>query len=318
MGDRQFFSNLRALNIPIYFLIHDVLPLLQPDRFPEWAVEDFRKWFIPLCEFSDGLICVSRSVADGLVGWLEAEQPLRQRPLKIGYSYSGADVLDMLPRDTSSHQQFPPDASVALAAMKSRPSLLMVGTLEPRKGHLQVLDAFEMLWSDGVQANLVIVGHEGWHVESLTGRLKSHRQLGKQVFWLNAADDRVLSQCYLAASGLLAASEAEGYGLPLVEAARHGLPIVARDITVFREVADDHAYYFKGTEPRALKEAIHSWLELLERGSVPQSRGLKWLTWAESAKQLLNVLTADEFYREWVPDRRPAGREKRKLEMAVS
>ena len=91
--DQQFFSNLRALNIPIYFLIHDVLPLLRPEKFPDWAVDDFRKWFGALCEFSDGLICVSRSVADGVFSWLEAEQPNRARPLKMGYRYSGADVL---------------------------------------------------------------------------------------------------------------------------------------------------------------------------------------------------------------------------------
>ncbi len=318
VGDRQFFSNLRAHNIPIYFLIHDVLPLLQPEKFPDWAVDDFRKWFGALCEFSDGLICVSRSVADDLFGWLEVEQPNRLRPLKIGYSYSGADVLDMVPREAPSDQDIPPDARAALAAMKAHPSLLMVGTLEPRKGHMQALDAFEVLWADEVQANLVILGHEGWHVESLTSRLKSHRQLGRHLFWLNSADDRVLVQCYLAASGLLAASEAEGFGLPLIEAARYGLPILARDMPVFREVAGDHAYYFKGTEARILKGAIRSWLDLLAKGDVPQSQGLRWLTWAESANQLMNLLTTGEFYRKWIPSVESASRDRRKPEVAVS
>ena len=58
--------------------------------------------------------------------------------------------------------------------MKSRPSLLMVGTLEPRKGHPLALDAFELLWGEGVEANLVIIGHEGWHAGELVNRL-THR-----------------------------------------------------------------------------------------------------------------------------------------------
>ena len=269
VGDRRFFDDLRALDIPIYFLIHDVLPLLRPEKFPDWAVADFRRWFGGLCEVSDGLICVSRSGADELLAYLDREPPNRMRPLKIAYSYSGADSQDLLPRDTISNNGIPPEAGAMLNAMKSRPSLLMVGTLEPRKGHLLALDAFDMLWAEGVEANLVILGHEGWHAEPLVNRLNSHAQSGRKLFWLNAADDDVLLRAYGAASGLLAASEAEGFGLPLIEAARHGLPILARDIPVFREVAGDNAYYFQGDSAKSLKEAVRSWLELRVQGKAP-------------------------------------------------
>ena len=47
----------------------------------------------------------------------------------------------------------------------------------------------------------------------------------------------------------LVASEGEGFGLPLIEAARHKPPIIARDIAVFREVANGHVLYFAGREP---------------------------------------------------------------------
>ncbi len=315
--DQQFFSNLRALNIPIYFLIHDVLPLLRPEKFPDWAVDDFRKWFGALCEFSDGLICVSRSVADGVFSWLEAEQPNRARPLKIGYSYSGADVLDMLPRGAASEQGLSSDADAAVVAMKSRPSLLMVGTLEPRKGHTQALDAFELLWADGVEANLVIIGHEGWHVEDLVGRLTRHRFAGKYLFWLSQADDHVLSLAYKESSGLLAASEGEGFGLPLIEAARYGLPILARDLPVFREVAGKHASYFQGKDAAALRDAIRGWLNLSAEGKVPSSKGLKWLTWADSAAYLLNTVTSGKFYREWTPTADERNRDLQHVKLAA-
>ena len=70
----------------------------------------------------------------------------------------------------------------------------------------------------------------------------------------------MLEQVYDSADALLAASEGEGFGLPLIEAAQHGLPIIARDIPVFREVAGENAYYFSGKDPQTLTEALRNWL----------------------------------------------------------
>jgi glycosyltransferase involved in cell wall biosynthesis len=302
VNDPQFFAQLRARNIPSYFTIYDLLPILQPDKFPDWAVAEFRRWLKSLCELADGVVCISQSVADELLAWLDAEPPNRLRPFKVGDFHLGADI------QTGSVAAVEPDANAAylepfIAALKARPSLLMVGTLEPRKGHTQVLDAFELLWADGIEANLVIIGHEGWHVEDLVGRLTQHKASGKFLFWLPAADDQALSLAYQLASGLLAASEGEGFGLPLIEAARYGLPILARDLPVFREVAGDHAYYFQGKDAATLKNALLSWLDLYAKGKAPQSEGVKWLTWAESANYLRNAITTGTFYREWTPQR---------------
>jgi glycosyltransferase involved in cell wall biosynthesis len=107
-----------------------------------------------------------------------------------------------------------------------------------------------------VAANLIIVGKPGWLPEALTTRLSTHPQLDRQLFWVQSASDEYLEKIYAAARCLIAASEAEGFGLPLIEAARHGLPIIARDIPVFREVAQEHALYFAGDDGAALSAAL--------------------------------------------------------------
>ncbi len=300
-ADRSFFYDLRARNIPVYFLLHDLLPMSQPDKFPSWAVTQFREWLTGLCELADGIVCVSRSVADELVTWLDGAAPDRQRPILIAVSHSGVDTAVSASPPSVETGELPNEARMALEAMAQRPSLLMVGTLEPRKGHVQCLDAFEMLWAEGTQANLVILGREGWHMESLVARLSDHKELNRKLFWLNAADDRVLAECYRCASGLLVASEGEGFGLPLIEAAKYELPIVARDIPVFREIAGENAYFFEGKTAASLKEAVRSWLELYTAGRAPASTGMKWLTWAESAAQFLDCIVSGRFYREWRP-----------------
>lgn len=169
--------------------------------------------------------------------------------------------------------------------------VMMVGTLEPRKGHALVLDAFEILWANGCNATLVIVGKTGWHVESLVNRIRTHLQWGKCLIWLNDATDERLSEMYSSFDGLIFASEAEGFGLPLIEAAHFGLPILARDIPVFREIADEHATYFKAGSGTELAPQIDQWLGLLATHEAPLSAGMQCLSWPESAARLKQLLT---------------------------
>jgi glycosyltransferase involved in cell wall biosynthesis len=166
----------------------------------------------------------------------------------------------------------------------------MVGTLEPRKGNLQVLDAFEKLWHRGSDVNLVVVGKQGWMVEALIDRLHNHEELGKRLFWLEGISDEYLEKVYAASTCLIAASYGEGFGLPLIEAAQQKLPIIARDIPVFREVAGEHAFYFQADHPAELAQALQAWLALYQTEQHPKSDHMPWLTWKESAQQLLKAM----------------------------
>ena len=215
-------------------------------------------------------IVVSRTVADDLRDWALACDPSRLRPFRIGWFYHGADIDRAAPT-----RGVPEDAAQKLAAFRTRPSFLMVGTVEPRKGHLEVLNAFDQLWSQGLDVNLIIAGAEGWRdvaqrmrrtIPQILGRLQSHPERGRRLFWVNGPSDEYLEKIYAASSCLIAAAEGEGFGLPLIEAARHRLPIIARDIAVFREVAGEHAFYFAGNEPDALVDAIKQWLALYGKG----------------------------------------------------
>ena len=194
----------------------------------------------------------------------------------------------------------PEDAQVVLDRLAQAPSFLMVSTVEPRKGHQQTLEAFELLWARGVDANLVIVGKQGWQ-KAIAALLHNHPQFGKHLFWLKGISDEYLEKVYTASACLVAASEGEGFGLPIVEAAQHQLPILARDIPVFREIAGEHAFYFDGLEPARLATALEKWLSLDAVGAAPQSSGIQRLTWAESAEQLKRRICGHGGYKQWPP-----------------
>lgn len=298
LRQKNFYQQLRDYGVKVQFVVYDILPILQPNNFMFGASDWIQRWMQTISLF-DSAICISRTVATNVLDWLKENGEERHRPFNIGHFHLGSDI------DASSPTKgLPANASEILNQLESHPSFLMVGTIEPRKSHAQTLAAFENLWKRGIVANLVFVGKEGWMVDTLIDKLRTHTQLGKQLFWLDDISDEYLEKIYASSTCLIAASVGEGFGLPLIEAAQHKLPIIARDIPVFREVAGDSAYYFSGLEAENLADAIKDWLTLDKDGNTPQPDAIPLLTWAQSTQQLLNVMLNDNGMTPWMSDGR--------------
>lgn len=277
----------RLAGVKINFVVYDIIPLRHPQYAVAGLTDAFATWMHSLARQADRLLCISAAVVSDVRGWLGEhtdDSPL----LKVRHFHLGADIANSAPSTG-----LPADAPALLEKIRSAPAFLMVGTLEPRKGQAQALAAFEELWRHGLPVNLVMVGKEGWLMEDFTQKIRSHPALGQQLFWLEGISDEFLEQVYAAATCLIAASEAEGFGLPLIEAAQRQLPVIARDIPVFREVAGDHAYYFSGQQPELLATAIRTWLTLHQAGLAPKSSAMPWLTWQQSTRQMLGIILDD-------------------------
>lgn len=280
-AQRPYLEWMRNHGVRVHFVVYDLLPIKFPKYFPESAERGHWQWLQDIVEF-DGAVCISRAVKEDLGVWLEKAKTKRLRPFKTDWFHLGGDIENSQPSKGMSD-----DAEDILSQLAMRHSFLMVGTVEPRKGHAQVLSAFEQLWRKGVEINLVIVGNRGWMVDELICCLREHSEINTRLFWLERISDEYLEKIYAASICLIAASEGEGFGLPLIEAARHKLPVIARDIPVFREVAERHAFYFAGRSDNSLVEAIIEWLRLYEAGYYPRSTDMPWITWKKSAQQLL-------------------------------
>ncbi|MBP0633994.1 glycosyltransferase [Cupriavidus sp. AcVe19-6a] len=284
-AQRAFYQDMKLRGVEVKFVVYDLLCVLQPQYFVPGATEGFERWLSVVLE-SDGAICISKAVAGELADWINQWAPERAQSFAIDWFHLGADIDNPL-----GLPGVPGDAGSAFKPLSDIPTFLMVGTLEPRKGHAQVLAAFEQLWRENQNVNLVIVGKKGWLVENLAVALRTHAEQGKRLFWLESVTDEYLSRVYAASSCLVAASYGEGFGLPLIEAARHGLPIIARDLPVFREVAGEHAYYFSANQGSDLAAAIKTWLELRKNEQEPSSREIPFLTWTQSAQNFAKFFT---------------------------
>ena len=306
----EVFDRLRRRGVSLYFLLHDLIPIHLPERVDPGSLKVLRDWFGAISTLADGLCCVSRTVAGEVAEWCDQSRPARLRPLAIGHFHHGADLdtpLHVLAGDADHARtriQPSPPANADIDLLDGRPTFLMVGTIEPRKGNVQVLAAFELLWAAGVDANLAMVGKLGWLMEDFAEELRAHPELGRRLHWFEGIDDKRLGALYGASAALIFASEAEGFGLPLVEAAGHGLPIIARKLPVFTEVAGEHAFYFEGYAATDLAEGLRRWLQLEKQGQAPGSVGMPRQTWTQSAQALMRLVLDGAWDRLWRPNPR--------------
>jgi len=281
-------NQFRLHGVEINYIVYDLIPVLHPEWCASGMPQAFTQWLNNIIKTSDRLIAISKAVMDDIQLWREHHPTvINANPgLELSYFHLGADIDSSVPS-----QGIPDDAADILNKINSRPTVLMVSTLEPRKSHEQVLKSFEILWSQNIDINLVIIGKLGWSMDSFAQHLSSHSELGRRLFWLQGVSDEYLDKICNCSSLLMVASLAEGFGLPLIEAAQRHLPVMARDISVLREVAGQYASYFSGTEPLSVAEALRDWLDLYAANLHPKSEGMPWLTWKQSTEQLVSILT---------------------------
>jgi glycosyltransferase involved in cell wall biosynthesis len=282
------FKQARSNHVPIYTAVYDLLPLTLPpgntvDGLPEW----FAGWFRDAIRSSDGLVCISRAVAEDVKAYLDSITELTNRP-KIGYWHLGANFENIAENG---------DPSQSILALDNHPYLLMVGTIEPRKRHALALAAMEQIWEQGSDLRLCISGKEGWKTDQLMERLRNHPLARKKLFLFENLSDADLHELYANASGLLFLSRGEGFGLPLIEAAHHGIPIICSDIPVFQEIAGNFATFVRTDEPDKLANDIKEWWARKQAQQLPDTRLMPRLTWEQSSKMLLQLVMNNEWIR---------------------
>ena len=262
-------------------MYYDALTLRRPDIMPSARRAGFAEYLRALGSFH-GLATISQeSAADVRAIWREeGRTEERQPPVSVFH----------LPvnHDGTPRPSVPPPAG-------GRRSVLCVGTFEPRKNHLGLLDAAERTWRDGADWELVLVGRTtaGWG-ERVVARVEELRRAGRPVRWLRHVDDATLQRAYEACAFTVFPSLAEGYGIPIVESVWHGRPCVCGDNGAIGEAAaGGGCLAVDQTDPATLAAGLQSLLTdraLYERLCDEAARRT-FGTWEELAQQLLFVLS---------------------------
>jgi glycosyltransferase involved in cell wall biosynthesis len=170
--------------------------------------------------------------------------------------------------------------------------ILYVGTIEPRKNLVRLLEAFAQLRRAGGQTcSLVLVGQRGWHDDAVF-EAAERLALGDAVRFLGYVSPETLVALYNLAEVAAFPSMYEGFGLPVVEAMSCGLPVVTSASGSLAEVAGDAAEYVDPHEVESIAHGLERLLTDRTRHEELRARGLArapQFNWAEAARQTRQV-----------------------------
>lgn len=273
----------RRAGADIVVFLYDLLPLHHPAYFTARARTTYRQWLEFVRDNADRVFAISAMVADDYRAWL-TRHPGARRAAQIETIQLGADLEGSKPSVGLSAP-----CRAVLDRVGGQGFLIMVGTVEPRKGHALVLDAFERLWRSGAKVPpLLVVGRRGWKTSALQDRLRRLGQNPERLIWLESASDELLDALYGRASGLILASYAEGFGLPVAEAVYRGLPVLIRDLPPLRDIGGA-VRRFDTHDADELARIIR---DFIDHPPPPQDHRL--MAWREAAAALADRLLGEE------------------------
>ena len=275
----QVFIELAENGVQSYVVIYDLIPIRETEIWSETDIAPFKEWINATLKYADNVICISKTVANDVVNYYIENHISREKSLNIFNVHLGFDINTTTSCARKSVCDF----------VKKGNTFLMVGVLGPQKNHLLALQAFERYYQDNPDGNaqLLVIGRDSYNNMPFKEMYYSCDILKDRVLWIDDAKDAELQWAYQNCSALLFPTKNEGFGLPLVEAAHFGLPIICSDIPVFKEVAGEYADYFTVNNVNALKDAITAWTKCEEH---PDSGKMRIYSWKECAIEVFDIL----------------------------
>lgn len=223
----------RGLKLAVY--LYDIIPVIHPQFAHQNTIVLFIEYLGSYLKNAD-IIIASTQATLGYINKLIDEMGLKTIPGFV--SWLGVDFSN------DNRERIHKVAKNAVAVGKY---VLMVGTLEPRKNHKLILDAFDHGLFD-LGYNLVFAGHFGWDIAVLKKRILEHPRLGSQLFYVENGNNITIDYLYRNAYMVAFPSFAEGFGLPVIEALGRGVPVIASNYNVIYEVGKEYAEFFSPQE----------------------------------------------------------------------
>jgi glycosyltransferase involved in cell wall biosynthesis len=217
---------LRRQGARVIVVIHDLIPITHPQFCRPSELRTHQVRMRCAARVSAGIVANSQHTLAGFRAFCDSEG-LPVPPCRVALLGSGM------------HQAPAEGRPIA------HPYFVMLGTLEPRKNHLMILEAWQALAAAmGPETpRLVVIGQPGWNREHTASVLARCAALGDAVIVKAQCSDAECSTWLRHARALLFPSFAEGYGMPLVEALSLGVPVIASDLPAFREIVGDTPEY---------------------------------------------------------------------------
>ena len=246
--------------------IYDLFPLTHPEWFTPFMVKDFKRAFELSWQYFNLLVVNCAQTKDDIISYVESRKTLHTA---IAPEISQVDLWQAAKsphsKITSSNSQFENANSLF---PNNDPVLLLLSTIEPRKCHRDLIGAAQKAWDQGFKFNLLFIGRPGWINPEFIVEFHNFLKINSQTsLWLNNLSDEQFD-FYLSNTDLLVSpSLGEGYGLPVAEALKRGIPVLASSIPPYRELFSKNIVLYGAEEEfQDLTDALYHITEVVKLG----------------------------------------------------
>ncbi|MFZ4515483.1 MAG: glycosyltransferase family 4 protein [Acidimicrobiia bacterium] len=262
-------ARVRAGEVPLVITVHDVAFLRHPEYFTPRGVR-FHERGLALAQKSAAMIVTPSEFT-------------RTELIREGFATSRVVAIPhgITPQRTANSE---PQRQTLDRFGITAPYFLIVGTIEPRKGHRLAVDAITRLRRAHPEVQLVIAGPRGWNA------VAGLDQPG--VTYLGAVDPNTLDALYHHAIACLVPSQYEGFGLPALEAMAHGCAVIASNTTSLPEVTGEAGLSVDPNDVNAWTDAMTQLLEqphtreALRTAGRSRAADFRWETSARAHHQV--------------------------------
>jgi glycosyltransferase involved in cell wall biosynthesis len=272
-----------ALNLKILLMCYDMIPVLYPESCVSEIVANFPIWLNLIGTVADEVLCISTNTKNDLYKYLvENHLPIP----KLTVVQLGDNAASQIQEDLVSPQ---------ISKLVSKKYLLFVSTIEPRKNHKVLLEAYNLLLSQKVKGlpQLYFVGGTGWKNSDLKDTIDNRSELNKYVKILNHVTDVDLVTLYKHCMFTLYPSLYEGWGLPIRESLCNGKFCLCSSSSSLPEAGGRFVEYIPPEDAKMWAKRLHYYIShteiLLEKENIIRN-SYKSASWDDFGIQILNSL----------------------------
>ena len=265
--------------IPYVVTIFDLSYLHFPELFKKDDLYQLTNWSKRSIEKSKHIFAISESTKDDIIKNYNVPQS------KISVTYMGYD------------SKFKPQQASIIRSVKQKYKIsgdyiIFVGTLQPRKNIIRLIEAFSNLYQDNKNLKLVIAGKKGWMYDQIFQKVED-LNLKSKVIFTNFVPSDDLPALISGAKLYVLPSLWEGFGIPVIEAQACGVPAVVSSVSSLPEVVGDSAILVDPDSAKSITEGMNKVLHDEKLAKTLSTKGLqnaKRFAWEKSAQETLKVL----------------------------
>ncbi len=297
----QLYTRLGDRGVHVAVLVYDLLPVEHPEWFEDSLVRVFTDTLRAQVRHADAVMAISAHTAAGVERWAASigATPPPGVVVPLGADLSAPAAAPIGEADDDAAGAGETDGALGASLEGSLPVelvdrryVLVVGTVEPRKNHRVLLDAFEQVWVADPEVALVVVGRAGWNNDATIERLRDHPRAGRGVHWYEGVGDQLLATLYRHADVVAVPSVTEGFGLPVIESLCAGVPVVSSTGGALPEAGGDLVDYADPSDPSAWAVALDRLLHDEDHREARRAGAAAYRppTWSDTATQVIEEL----------------------------